>query len=139
MKIIIVGQAPGPRTGTRAFDGLSGDRLARYMGLPGREDLQSRFELLNVLRSYPGAAGPKGGRFPIGRARSAAGRLLGDLRGRRVLLAGKNVAGASGGRTTPRGSRSRSSRTRPGSTAGGRISLLPTTECHKKSILRGLA
>lgn len=96
MKIVIVGQAPGPRSGDRAFDGRSGDRLARYMGLSDRRDLLEHFELLNLLRRYPGPAGDKGDAFPAGRARRAARRLSGRLRARTVLLAGKRVGAAFG-------------------------------------------
>jgi uracil-DNA glycosylase len=99
VKLVIVGQAPGPNTGNRAFDGRSGDRLARYMGLEDRETLRAHVELLNVLRRYPGPQGDKGDAFPAGRARRAARRLTGRLRGRTVLLAGKRVAGAFGVRT----------------------------------------
>lgn len=91
---MLIGQAPGPRSGTEPFDGLSGDRLARYMGLESRVELWEHFECHNLLRSYPGPAGEKGDVFPRTRARGAARRLLERLEGRVVLLAGKNVAQA---------------------------------------------
>ena len=94
MRLVLIGQAPGPRSGPRPFDGRSGDRLATYMGMDGRLDLFARMECLNLLRSYPGSTGGKGDRFPRSRAMTAARRLLGRLEGCSVLLAGKNVAAA---------------------------------------------
>jgi uracil-DNA glycosylase len=94
VRLLLVGQAPARNCGKRAFDGRSGDRLAAYMGLDGRDELLARLECLNLLRRYPGSAGPKGDVFPRGKARGAARRLLRSLAGRQVLLAGKNVAEA---------------------------------------------
>ena len=96
MKLVLVGQAPARASGSRAFDGRSGDRLAAYMGLADRGELLATLECLNLLRRYPGSAGEKGDLFPRAGARRAARRLLGRLTGRWVLLAGKNVAGAFG-------------------------------------------
>jgi len=96
VSIVLVGQAPGRSSGERAFDGRSGDRLAAYLGLGDREALLETVECLNLLRRYPGSAGPKGDAWPRHAGRRAARRLLGRLRGHRVLLAGKNVARAFG-------------------------------------------
>lgn len=96
MKIVIVGQAPGPRSGSAPFDGLSGDRLGRYMGFSGREELRATAECHNLLTRYPGPRGSKGDRFPRWKARTAARELSTSLRERRVLLAGRLVAEAFG-------------------------------------------
>lgn len=98
-RLVIVGQAPGPNSGRRPFDGLSGDRLARYMGLEDRRELRERVDLRNVLKTYPGPAGDKGDAFPARVAEEAARRLSARLRGRSVLLAGRNVARAFGVRS----------------------------------------
>lgn len=99
MKPVIIGQAPGPNSGPTPFDGLSGDRLARYMGFEGRGELRTRVDLMNVLKSYPGPKGSKGDAFPLRRARRGAQKIARQLHGRRVLLAGKQVARAFGVRT----------------------------------------
>jgi hypothetical protein len=88
---LLVGQAPGPRTGGRAaFDGDSGRRLSRVVGA----DVLALVDAVNLLDSYPGSAG-KGDRFPIREAPRAAAGL--DLSGRPLaLLAGLGVARAFG-------------------------------------------
>lgn len=96
MKLVIVGEAPARRSGRRPFDGLSGDRLAKYMGLGDRDELLSRTECVNVLRRHPGPDGDKGSAFPPEQAQRGARRLLSLLRGRTVLLASKRVARAFG-------------------------------------------
>jgi len=95
VRLVLVGQAPGAKSGDRAFDGRSGDRLAAYMGLGDRSELLERVECHNLLRRYPGSAG-KGDRFPLGPAARAARRLLGRLEGCHVLLAGRKVGLAFG-------------------------------------------
>jgi hypothetical protein len=94
-RVLVVGQAPG-RTGdpTRPFDSRrgSGRRLAELAGVEAISDVA---DVVNVLDSWPGAAGQKGDRFPMGAARRAAARV--DLGGYdRVLLIGRGVAAAFG-------------------------------------------
>lgn len=90
-----VGQAPSRTSvGRPAFDGSSGDRLARHAGLCDRDELRHAFALFNLLSTYPGAAGKGDGFVACGRARRAVQRLRSRLRRRPVVLCGRHVARA---------------------------------------------
>jgi uracil-DNA glycosylase len=92
---MIIGQAPGPRTDHREpLSGASGRRLAALCGLPLSVFL-ARFERVNLVRRHPGKLA-KGDAFPRAIARRNAARLLPLMRGRRVVLLGRNVADAFG-------------------------------------------
>lgn len=92
MRPVLVGEAPA-RGGNRApLDGASGDRLARMAGMADRAELLERFDAVNLLGRWPGAAG-KGAAWPSGQACRAAARK--PLRGVAVLL-GARVARAYG-------------------------------------------
>jgi hypothetical protein len=101
---VLVGQAPGPRSDPRypLLGGhavrSAGARLQALMGL-GLVEYARLFCRRNLLEAWPGHAG-KGDRWPAGEAAKEAGRLAQALRGRTVLLLGRNVAGAFG-RTGP--------------------------------------
>jgi uracil-DNA glycosylase len=81
MKLLLVGQGPSRSHGKkRAFDGPSGDRLARCLNT-NRADLLSLIDTVNVLDRWPGKHGglyayrDKGDRFPIALARKRAAAL----------------------------------------------------------------
>jgi uracil-DNA glycosylase len=92
--IVIVGQAPGPRSDPgEPLSGASGRRLAALCDV-ACADFLARFRRVNLLPRWPGAAG-KGDLFPAERAHRAAFRIdLGnaDL----VILLGFAVARAFG-------------------------------------------
>lgn len=92
MRPLLVGEASNLPDGA-AFRGRSGAFLA---GLCGRdlEGFHAAFECVNLLPCWPGPAGTKGHRFPLGAARKRAARL--DVEGRTVVLAGRRVAAAFG-------------------------------------------
>lgn len=93
---MLLGQAPGPGKNRRAFDGASGRRLAKMLGL-GLGELLSAVEPVNLIGRFPGGrASGKGDAFPMDQARRAAKRLRPRLRGRLVLMAGRAVARAFG-------------------------------------------
>jgi hypothetical protein len=94
VRIAIVGQAPGRTNGSRlAFDGPSGERLARLAGFARAVDLRRAARLTNLLVRWPGRGNGKGDAFPIAEAREAAwGVRLAGI----VLLAGRGVARAFG-------------------------------------------
>jgi hypothetical protein len=60
------------------------------------DDLGDIFEMINLLPRFPGVKpdGSKGDLFPAHLAKISASRLLPELRGRRVVLAGRSVAKA---------------------------------------------
>lgn len=99
MRILVIGQAPSRTSGSRAFDGLSGDRLARHMGLCDRESLLNTLTCVNLLATYPGTGKGKGDAFPTHKARRSACDLLHSLANEndvRLLFAGHAVATACG-------------------------------------------
>jgi len=101
MRPLIVGQAPArgrslstPFVGTR-----TGARLCELTGL-SEEQLISKFELVNLVKRYPGKSG-KGDAFPFKTANANVRRLMPRMADRRVLLLGSNVAKAFGLRMLP--------------------------------------
>lgn len=92
--MIVVGQAPGPRSDpAEPLAGSSGRRLAVLCGLDLPAFL-ARFERANLLAAYPGPAS-KGDAFPMAFARSAAGAMAERVASREVVvLLGLNVARA---------------------------------------------
>lgn len=97
---IIVGQAPSRQHDFQPpFSGRSGKRLANLAGI---EDIHDAFDTINIFPSYPGdvadRSNGKGDPFPLQEARRRAESLRETLKGRVVILAGKNVARAFGKR-----------------------------------------
>lgn len=91
MRPVLIGEAPCRGKNRAPLDGPAGDRLARMAGMD-RAELLERFDAVNLLGRWPGAAG-KGAAWPMAAARRAAVRK--PLRGVVVLLGGR-VAGAYG-------------------------------------------
>lgn len=92
-QIVLVGEAPGPRSSGRgAFDGRSGDWLARLAGLGrGREELIEKLHCVNILDpdvmvDASGEPLPRKLGIPLAR------RLLPFLAGRAVIFAGLTAA-----------------------------------------------
>ena len=85
--------APGPRTmGKGAFDGPSGDRLARLAGVTDRHRLRQVVWCINVLD--PAVDDASGARLmPKRHGRAQARRLLPLLAGRAVIFAGIETVG----------------------------------------------
>lgn len=91
---LLVGEASNI-PGGEPFGGRSGAVLAAMAGLTF-DEFRRRFDRVNLLRRWPGRepGQAKGHKFPLAAARHAAARL--DVRGRRVVLAGRRVALAFG-------------------------------------------
>lgn len=96
--LLIIGQAPGPRSlkrdrRSRALDSdvASGARLAQLAGV---SSLHDHARVVNLLKTFPGKSG-KGDRFPMPEARERA-RLMRFGAARRVVFVGQNVARAFG-------------------------------------------
>lgn len=84
--MIVVGQAPGPNTDPREpLSGMTGRRLDALCRAP--------HDRVNLLGRWPGRAG-KGDAFPMALARPVARSMAPALRGRRVVLLGRQVAAA---------------------------------------------
>ena len=104
-KLLVVGQAPSKTAGkVRAFDGASGERLARLLGLSLDAFLRN-VDTRNLLGRWPGKHGgkyahrDKGDRFPISAARRRARALQKEIHALRwpvVVLCGRRVADAFG-------------------------------------------
>lgn len=94
-KIILMGQAPGPKDDDDALGGGIGDRLAELCGLSGIRELDQKFKRMNLLTRFPGKAG-KGDKFPRAEAKARALQLTPGLRNRDVIFLGRNVAYAFG-------------------------------------------
>jgi hypothetical protein len=94
VKTILIGQAPSRGGDPRRplSSGPTATALARLAGLPAHEFLRA-FERRNLLDAWPGKSG-KGDAFPLRAARDAAMIILPELRGRRVVFLGRNVARA---------------------------------------------
>jgi hypothetical protein len=80
-KVLLVGQAPSRSSGrATAFDGSSGKRLAKILGIPWGS-FYDYFDTANLFKRWPGKHGgkyayrDKGDRFPLGSARRSAKRL----------------------------------------------------------------
>ena len=105
MKPLVVGQAPSKTAGhRRAFDGDSGRRFAKLLGI-SLEQFLSECDTVNLLRSWPGKHGgayayrDKGDRFPIAAAKRGAVRVMRELDAVRnpiLVLCGRRVARAFG-------------------------------------------
>lgn len=92
MKPIIMGQAPARiMRSHKAFDGLSGQRLIKFMGLPTIMHLHHLFDCRNLMDKYPGRANV-GDMFPQHEASLAARLQARDLLGRVVVILGRGVA-----------------------------------------------
>jgi len=66
VKTILIGEAQ-PRVGTRPWEGRSGRRLEKLIGLPAGT-LHRFFDLRNALKAWPGHTGQRGDAFPERRA-----------------------------------------------------------------------
>ncbi len=100
VEAILIGQAPArsSRPGAWPLEGRCGERLARLAGLSCYDELAAVFAVANLLPRWPGKEG-KGDGFPRRRAARAARRMhrvLGEEEWPRVVLLGRNVAGAFG-------------------------------------------
>jgi hypothetical protein len=101
LRPLLIGQAPGPRThpDLALFPeprASAGGRLFEMTGLTTAEYME-RFDRVNLLYHFYGkAASRTEDRFPVGHARAAAEAMRHFLRGRQVLLVGKDVAAAFG-------------------------------------------
>jgi len=104
LKPILVGQAPSRLTQERdgadvepeAFSGISGARLAAFIGLRQNE-LLNRVVAINLLHRWPGRSVEKGDDFDVEAARISAAAILSHLvvNGPRVaILAGSQVLAA---------------------------------------------
>lgn len=93
MKPLMIGQAPGRADG----EPCRGPAFARLAQVAGVEEAAffDAFERTNLLSEYPGRAA-KGDLFPRRLAERAAERMAPRLRGRVVVLMGRNVAWAFG-------------------------------------------
>ena len=96
-RFVMIGQAPS-RTGDPRTPCVEGcfKRLAEAAGAETRTDrlrFYARFVRFNVFATYRGRKG-RGDRFPMAEARDRADGMRDWLRGRTVLLVGKNVARA---------------------------------------------
>jgi uracil-DNA glycosylase len=104
-KILLVGQAPSRSAGKlRAFDGESGRRLAKHLGIAW-ERFYDYFETVNLIRRWPGKWGgalpyrAKGDRFPPRTAKRRAKKIEKDfVEFSAVVFCGRKVAAASGHR-----------------------------------------
>ena len=99
MKPLLIGQAPGPNTDpTRPLYPLprssAGGRLAEFMGLEPKL-YNSIFDKVNLLNEFPGR-GKRDDKFPLRDAMIAASAMRPLLKGRDVILIGRNVALAFG-------------------------------------------
>lgn len=99
MKPIIIGQAPGPNTDPmRPLPPLpksgSGGRIARFCDLSPEEYLET-FDRTNLLYYFPGRW-KRDDKWPRREAEIAAAAVKPFLRGRDVILLGRNVARAFG-------------------------------------------
>lgn len=95
-RVVLIGQAPCRKGDpSKPLTGSSGLKLAQLAGVEFPGEYARLFERVNVLREYRGpAAGGKGDAFPLSEARAAAKALMPELRGRVVVVLGRNVARA---------------------------------------------
>lgn len=100
MRPLLIGQAPGPNTledyPLYPYPRTSaGGRLAHFLELSRGEYLQA-FDRCNLLPYFPGQTGDKSkeDRLPIPAARLAARVLRPLLRGREVIMVGRQVSDA---------------------------------------------
>jgi len=99
-RILIIGQAPGPNTDPaeplwpEPASGAGG-RLAAFAGLTPAEFL-ARFDRINLLNEFPGRKWKRDDTWPVEPGRVAASAIRPLLKGRRVILLGRNVAEAFG-------------------------------------------
>lgn len=98
MKIVLIGQAPGPDGDPK--EPLKGGRSSTLIYLLSGCATEYQYEALydrrNLLPEWPGYANGKGDKFPAKEAREAAKKLLPELRERKVVLLGDGVAKAFG-------------------------------------------
>lgn len=97
MRVLLIGQAPGPNTDPElplypVPRTSAGGRLQQMMKLTRAQYLKN-FERINLLNEYPGTH-KRDDKFPIREARLAARTLRPLLAGRSVVLVGRNVARA---------------------------------------------
>ena len=93
MRLMFVGQSPSRETeGLPPFVGKCGQFLAELMGTT-QEQMLLDHDFINVLDHWPGK-GLNGDKWPLTEATVAAQKKLESLRGRTVVLLGKNVARA---------------------------------------------
>lgn len=97
-RILLVGEAPGPRGTGVPLAGRVGARLEALAGIP-EGTLRERFDCVNLLPTWPGRSG-KASAFPAERTRGAAERLTALLAAEpahgRVIFLGSRVARAFG-------------------------------------------
>lgn len=99
-RILIVGQAPGPNTDPAEPlwpepASSAGGRLASFAGLSPEEYLR-KFERINLLNEFPGRRWKNADTWAVEPGRVAASAIRPLLRGRRVILLGRNVSEAFG-------------------------------------------
>lgn len=95
---LLIGQAPGPNTDPEyplypVPRTSAGGRLCELMGLT-RAEYITTFDRVNLLPYFPGKDRANEDKFPMSPARLAARVLRPMLRGRRVILVGRQVAQA---------------------------------------------
>lgn len=97
MNPLLIGQAPGPNTNPDLplFPlprTSTGGRLAAFMGLSRTQYLRS-FDRVNLLQFFPGKC-KRDDKFPLKDAKIAAAAMKPLIRGRQVILVGRNVSQA---------------------------------------------
>lgn len=97
-RIVLIGQAPSKNEDpSKPLTGRPGRKLAEFAGLTFPTEYARLFERVNLLREFPGETlDGKGDLFPITTAFMAANELKPELRGRVVIMLGRNVASAIG-------------------------------------------
>ncbi len=99
-RILIIGQAPVPNTDPAEPlwpepASSSGGRLAAFAGLTPGEYL-AKFDRINLLNEFQGRRWKRDDTGPIELGRVAASAIRPLLKGRRVILVGRNVSEAFG-------------------------------------------
>lgn len=99
MKPLLIGQAPGPNTDpdqplAPLPRSSTGGRLAEFAGLTATQYLRL-FERTNLLHAFPGRT-KRDDKLPSREARIAANAMKPLMRGRSIILVGRNVAEAFG-------------------------------------------
>lgn len=101
MKPLLIGQAPGPKTDPKwplapLPRNSAGGRLADLAGLSPQRYLNA-FDRTNLLHEFPGRwPGKNDDKWPKDLAKVAAQAIMPLLRGRTVVLVGRNVERAFG-------------------------------------------
>lgn len=94
MKILIIGEAPGPAGAGPPLDGAIGARIAEYAGVTVDEYRAMTYRA-NLLAAWPGDA------WPAAVAQASAEAMLHLMMEQRTILLGQRVAVAFGLRLAP--------------------------------------